>query len=116
WPPRRCSSPATTARSSPASGCLPTAASSSPDMPASRGLSVPGTPIHRMQAGGGPALLFLHGAGGAALWLPFQERLAESFGVYFPSHPGHGGSPGGGRGGHNSALGFHFLDLLDELR
>src|SRR4029453_12566497 len=114
-PPRGCSSPATTARSSPASGCLPTAASSSPDMPASRGLSVRGTPIHMMQAGAGPPLLFLPGAGGAPVGLPSQERLAESLSVYFPSHPGHGGSPAAEWIEHISDLAFHYLALLHRL-
>jgi pimeloyl-ACP methyl ester carboxylesterase len=85
-------------------------------MPASRELSVRGTPIHLMQDGAGDALLFLHGAGGAARWLPFQERLAESFSVYFPSHPGHGGSPAAEWIEHISDLAFHYLDLLDALR
>jgi pimeloyl-ACP methyl ester carboxylesterase len=85
-------------------------------MPASRELSIRGTPIHLLQDGAGPALLFLHGAGGAARWLPFQERLAESFNVYFPSHPGHGGSPAAEWIEHISDLAFHYLDLLDELR
>jgi len=85
-------------------------------MPASRELSVRGTSIHLMHDGTGPALLFLHGAGGAARWLPFQERLAESFNVYFPSHPGHGGSPAAEWIEHISDLAFHYLDLLDELR
>src|SRR3989475_7939170 len=58
-----------------------------------RELSVRGTPIHLLTAGAGPPLLFLHGAGGAGRWLPFQERLATTFTVYAPSHPGHGGSP-----------------------
>src|SRR5256885_3342198 len=55
-----------------------------------RELSVRGTPIHLLTAGAGPPLLFLHGAGGAGRWLPFQERLATTFTVYAPSHPGHG--------------------------
>jgi pimeloyl-ACP methyl ester carboxylesterase len=84
-------------------------------MPASRELAVRGTPIHMMQDGAGPALLFLHGAGGAARWLPFQERLAGNFSVYFPSHPGHGGSPAAEWIEHISDLAFHYLDLLDEL-
>src|SRR2546426_8470549 len=52
-----------------------------------RELSVRGTPIHLLTAGAGPPLLFLHGAGGAGRWLPFQERLATTFTVYAPSHP-----------------------------
>jgi pimeloyl-ACP methyl ester carboxylesterase len=84
-------------------------------MPASRELVVRGTPIHLMQDGTGPALLFLHGAGGAGHWLAFQERLAERFSVYFPSHPGHGGSPAAEWIEHISDLAFHYLDLLDQL-
>jgi pimeloyl-ACP methyl ester carboxylesterase len=84
-------------------------------MPASRELSVRGTPIHMIQDGAGPALLFLHGAGGAGRWLPFQERLAGNFSVYFPSHPGHGGSPAAEWIEHISDLAFHYLDLLDRL-
>src|SRR5207245_2691033 len=81
------------ARSSPGSGCRRTAVSSSPEMPTSQTLSVRGTPVQMLRHGSGPPLLFLHGAGGAGRWLAFQERLAKDFSVYFPSHPGHGGSP-----------------------
>ena len=67
-------------------------------------------------AGEGPALLFLHGAGGAGKWLPFQAALARRFTLYCPSHPGHGGSPPADWIQHISDLAFHYLDLLDELR
>jgi len=84
-------------------------------MPASHELSVRGTPVQMLQDGSGPPLLFLHGAGGAGRWLAFQERLAKDFSVYFPSHPGHGGSPAAEWIEHISDLAFHYLDLLDEL-
>jgi pimeloyl-ACP methyl ester carboxylesterase len=84
-------------------------------MPASRELSVRGTPVQLLQEGTGPALLFLHGAGGAGRWLPFQERLGKGFSVYFPSHPGHGGSPAAEWIEHISDLAFHYLDLVDAL-
>lgn len=80
-----------------------------------RELSVRGTPIHLLQDGAGPALLFLHGAGGAGRWLDFQEALAKELTVYSPSHPGHGGSPAAEWLDHISDLAFHYLDLLDEL-
>ena len=84
-------------------------------MPVERRLSVRGTAIHMLEGGRGPALLWLHGAGGAARWLPFQERLAERFTVYFPSHPGHGGSPAAEWIEHVSDLAFHYLDLVEHL-
>ena len=77
-------------------------------MPVERRLSVRGTPVHMLEGGSGPALLWLHGAGGAARWLPFQERLAERFTVYFPCHPGHGGSPAAEWIEHVSDLAFHY--------
>jgi pimeloyl-ACP methyl ester carboxylesterase len=84
-------------------------------MPTARELSIRGTPIHMLQEGNGPDLLFLHGAGGAGRWLPFQEHLAKRYTVHFPSHPGHGGSPAAEWIEHISDLAFHYLDLLDEL-
>jgi pimeloyl-ACP methyl ester carboxylesterase len=85
-------------------------------MQATREVSVRGTPVRLLHEGTGPALLFLHGAGGGGRWLPFQEQLARDFSVYFPSHPGHGGSPAAEWIEHISDLAFHYLDLLDELR
>src|SRR5215475_4521271 len=85
-------------------------------MPTARELVVRGTPVQMLQDGAGPPLLFLHGAGGAGRWLAFQERLAKDFSVYFPSHPGHGGSPAAEWIEHISDLAFHYLDLLDADR
>ena len=83
---------------------------------ARRALSVRGTPVDMLSDGSGPALLFLHGAGGGGRWLEFQERLAKTFTVLSPSHPGHGGSPAVEWIEHISDLAFHYLDLLDEQR
>jgi pimeloyl-ACP methyl ester carboxylesterase len=83
---------------------------------ARRALSVRGTPVDMLSEGSGPPLLFLHGAGGGGRWLEFQERLATTFTVLSPSHPGHGGSPAVEWIEHISDLAFHYLDLLDEQR
>ena len=71
--------------------------------------------MHLLSGGDGPALLYLHGAGGAGRWLPFQADLATRFTLVMPSHPGHGGSPAAEWIEHISDLAFHYLDLLDEL-
>src|SRR5437899_6756980 len=84
-------------------------------MPASRELSIRGTPIHMLQEGRGPALLFLHSAGGAGRWLAFQERLAKDFSVHLASHPVPGGTPRAGWIEDISDLAFHYLSLLDRL-
>jgi pimeloyl-ACP methyl ester carboxylesterase len=75
--------------------------------------SVRGTVVHLLRDGAGAPLLFLHAAGGGGRWLEFQERLAKSFTVLSPSHPGHGGSPAAEWIEHISDLAFHYLDLLD---
>ena len=84
-------------------------------MTVQRHLVVRGTPVHLLTEGSGPALLFLHGAGGAGRWLEFQTALARRFTVQMPNHPGHGGSPAAEWIEHISDLAFHYLDLLDDL-
>ena len=84
--------------------------------PARRELSIRGTSVHMLSDGAGPPLLFLHGAGGGGRWLEFQERLAKTFTVLSPSHPGHGGSPAAEWIEHISDLAFHYMDLLDDQR
>jgi len=86
-----------------------------PTLPVQQPLAVRGTALHIARDGNGPALLYLHGAGGAGRWLPFQEHLAERFDVRCPSHPGHGGSPAAEWIEHISDLAFLYLDMLDEL-
>ena len=85
------------------------------DAPTMRQITVRGTPVHLYSQGAGPAMLFLHGAGGAGRWLDFQAALAPHFTVHMPSHPGHGGSPAAEWIDHISDLAFHYLDLLDDL-
>src|SRR5262249_10045536 len=76
----------------------------------------PGRPRSLRGGGGAGAPLALSAARGAPCrWLPFQERLAKSFNVYSPSHPGHGGSPAAEWIEHISDLAFHYLDVLDTL-
>ncbi|HEV8641760.1 MAG TPA: alpha/beta fold hydrolase [Methylomirabilota bacterium] len=85
-------------------------------MPSQHRLIVRETPVELLSDGTGPALLFLHGAGGAGRWLPFHAELARRFTVYLPKHPGHGGAPAAEWIEHISDLAFHYLDLLDELK
>jgi pimeloyl-ACP methyl ester carboxylesterase len=52
--------------------------------------TVAGCKTHFLRAGKGPTLLFLHGGGGAGVWLPFFKSLAERYDVIVPEHPGFG--------------------------
>jgi pimeloyl-ACP methyl ester carboxylesterase len=53
---------------------------------------IDGCKTHYRRAGKGAPLVFLHGAGGAPIVLPFMEKLATRFDVIVPDHPGYGQS------------------------
>jgi pimeloyl-ACP methyl ester carboxylesterase len=67
------------------------------------------------QHGKGPALVFLHGAGGLPAFTPDLARLAEHFAVTAPLHPGFGSS--GEDHLHDEVLTFtlHTWDVLNAL-
>src|SRR5579862_3878731 len=49
-------------------------------------------PVRYYESGSGTPLVFLHGAGGLSMDLPFLDALAERFHVYAPLVPGYGDS------------------------
>ena len=55
-------------------------------------VSVGNTEVELFSGGSGPALLFLHGAGGNAGWQAYHEELSKSHTVYVPSQPGFNGT------------------------
>jgi len=67
------------------------------------------------RAGKGRPLVFLHGASGAPVVLPFMEKLAERFDVIVPDHPGYGQSdePEWLENIHDVA--YFYLDFLSAL-
>ena len=70
----------------------------------------------RLRRGGtGEPLLFLHGASGAPVILPFMEKLAQRFDVLVPEHPGWGMSdePEWLENIHDVA--YFYLDFLKQL-
>ena len=75
-----------------------------------------GCRTHYRRAGKGTPLVFLHGAGGAPIVLPFMEKLATRFDVIVPDHPGYGQSaePAWLENIHDAAY-FH-LDFLAALK
>jgi pimeloyl-ACP methyl ester carboxylesterase len=54
--------------------------------------TIAGCKISMLRGGKGAPLLFLHGARGAGVWLPFFEALSSHFEVIVPEHPGFGRS------------------------
>ena len=76
-------------------------------------IEVNGTKLHLYEAGSGPTVLFLHGAGGSN-WSPLLQFLAESHRVLAPEHPGFGRSqiPDWMMGIGDLAL--FYLDFLEQ--
>jgi len=68
-----------------------------------------------MRAGKGLPLLFLHGAGGVPLWLPFMASLSERYDVIVPDHPGFGRSDTPDWLDQLSDLAYFYLDFIDAL-
>jgi pimeloyl-ACP methyl ester carboxylesterase len=54
--------------------------------------TIAGCKVQVLRGGKGAPLLFLHGARGAGVWLPFFKALSEHFEVIVPEHPGFGRS------------------------
>jgi pimeloyl-ACP methyl ester carboxylesterase len=78
-------------------------------------VEVNGCKTHLRRGGAGQPLLFLHGASGAPVILPFMEKLAERFDVLVPEHPGYGMSeePEWLENIHDMA--YFYLDFLEKL-
>ena len=55
-------------------------------------IQTPRVPVRYYEGGSGQPLVFLHGAGGLDLDLPFLDSLAQRFHVYAPLVPGYGDS------------------------
>src|SRR3954468_4756842 len=75
-----------------------------------------GCRTHYRRGGKGRPLVFLHGAGGAPIVLPFMEKLATRFDVIVPDHPGYGQSdePEWLENIHDVA--YFYLDFLQSLK
>jgi len=79
-------------------------------------LELDGCRTHYRRSGKGTPLVFLHGASGAPVVLPFMETLARRFDVIVPEHPGYGLSdePEWLESIHDVA--YFYLDFLDSLK
>jgi len=78
-------------------------------------VEVDGCKTHLRRGGAGDPLLFLHGASGAPVVMPFMEKLAQRFDVLVPEHPGWGRSdePEWLENIHDVA--YFYLDFLNHL-
>ena len=78
-------------------------------------VEVDGCRTHLRRAGKGEPLLFLHGASGAPVIMPFMEKLAQRFDVLVPQHPGWGRSDEPAWLENIHDLAYFYLDFLKQL-
>lgn len=76
---------------------------------------VAGCKVSVQRSGSGPPVLFLHGARGAARWLPFMEALSGKFDLIVPEHPGFGRSETPPWLDNVSDLAYFYLDFIENL-
>jgi pimeloyl-ACP methyl ester carboxylesterase len=90
----------------------------SADSPTSRLVALgPDRPtVEVLEAGDGPPLFFLHGAGGIPLWEGVLPLLARSFRVHAPLLPGYAQSTGLEHLDDHWDLFLHQFDLLEALQ
>jgi pimeloyl-ACP methyl ester carboxylesterase len=77
--------------------------------------TIAGCKIRLSRSGNGAPMLFLHGAGGAAAWLPFMEALAQRYDLLVPEHPGFGASDTPDWLDNIGDLAYFYLDVIDKL-
>ena len=77
--------------------------------------TVAGCKVRLLRGGKGAPLLYLHGARGGGVWLPFMERLSAHFEVFAPEHPGFGGSETPVWLDTVGDLAYFYLDFIKQL-
>jgi len=78
-------------------------------------LQLCGASVPVKRAGAGPAMVMLHGGGGAPNFLPGMQKLAERFEVIVPQAPGFGGAPTPPWLETIADLANFYLEFLDAL-
>lgn len=83
--------------------------------PDTRTIVLQGIELPYVRKGKGPQMLVLHGGAGPVAGAPFMDRLAESFDVIAPVHPGFAGTAIPDRFDDIHDLKFLYLDFIDAL-
>ena len=71
--------------------------------------------VRMLRGGSGPPVVFLHGANGLPVWLPFFELIAAKCELMVPEHPGFGTSDNPPWLRNIGDLAMYYLDFLDGL-
>jgi pimeloyl-ACP methyl ester carboxylesterase len=85
-------------------------------VPTEEFVELTGGRVHLLRGGTGEPVLFLHAAGGAGVWHPFHQGIADAgFVVLAPDHPGFGKSDEFPEVEAIDDLVYHYLDVMDAL-
>src|SRR5215813_177312 len=71
--------------------------------------------VRLLRDGRGASLIYLHGPAGLPGWIPFFEKLAETYEVVVPEHPGFGASDNPPWIRNVGDMAMYYLDFLDGL-
>jgi pimeloyl-ACP methyl ester carboxylesterase len=71
--------------------------------------------VRMFRDGSGPTVVYLHGAGGIAGWIPLFARLAAKHDLLVPEHPGFGNSDAASWIRNTPDVAMYYLDLFDEM-
>ena len=78
-------------------------------------VEVRGCDVHVRRGGTGAPLLYLHGAGGIATWMPFLDALSENFDVIAPDHPTFGQSDEPDWLDDIHDMAYFYLDFIEAM-
>ena len=78
-------------------------------------VTVNGCKVEVMRGGKGSPVMFLHGAGGGGIWMPFMDKIAAEHEVIVPSHPGYDNSDTPEWLDNVGDVAFFYLDFLEKL-
>jgi pimeloyl-ACP methyl ester carboxylesterase len=78
-------------------------------------VQTPNVPVRYLEGGDGPALFYLHGAGGVRADDPLLLKLAETHHVYAPLLPGYGDSEECGELREMLDITLHYWDVVQAL-
>ena len=75
-----------------------------------------GCEVSVKRKGKGETVLFLHGGRGAPAWLPFMEKLSNTFELYVPEHPGYGQSDVPEWLEKMEDIGYFYLEFIEHFK
>jgi len=75
-----------------------------------------GCDVSVKRKGKGETVLFLHGGRGAPAWLPFMDKLSNTFELYVPEHPGYGQSDVPDWLEKMEDIGYFYLEFIEHFK